>query len=353
MGWHDRDTFQRWLATQAPSDGAPTYFGVITTGIYCRPHCPARPPLIENVRIFKSLAEAEAAGMRPCKRCRPRAADGDPIVERVTRACHIIAAGETAPRLAQLGALFGLSGPQFQRSFTAVLGLSPQAYWAALRKARLANTLQSAPTITQALYEAGFGSAARFYASAAQLLGMSPAQYRSGGQGETVIFTLAQVTLGWLLIAATGKGVCMLALGDRPEPLLEQLQTQFAQAQLAQGNPDFDAWCEAAIATVEEPARARDLPLDIRGTAFQQRVWKALQRIPPGETRTYADIAAAVGAPSASRAVGTACGANPLAVAIPCHRVLRGDGGLGGYRWGLARKKALLSKEKAGKERKS
>lgn len=342
------DTYRAWLdaAVLAHRGKGPVFFAVTTTRIYCLPDCRSRPPKPENVRFFSSMAAAEAAGYRACKRCKPRMAGTGVALQRIIAACEAIAAAETLPSLATLAAGAGVSPGQFQRSFKAALGVSPKAYGDALRRARVAQGLKTTPTVTEALYAAGYNAAGRFYADAKRALAMPVAAHRAGGKGQHIRFALAETALGSLLVAATPLGVCQIALGDDPAPLLEGFETAYPNAEQAAGDPTFDRWVATAVAMVDEPQKAKDLPLDIRGTAFQQRVWQALQDIPQGETRTYTDVANAIGAPKAVRAVASACGANRHALAIPCHRVIRSDGGLGGYRWGIDRKRALLLKEK-------
>ncbi|MEO0411011.1 MAG: bifunctional DNA-binding transcriptional regulator/O6-methylguanine-DNA methyltransferase Ada [Pseudomonadota bacterium] len=354
MSWPKAEAHRQWLeaAVAARQEEGRVFIAVVTTGIYCLPDCRARPPKPENVRFFSSMADAEAAGFRACKRCKPRMHGSDGLTQRIIDACQAIADSQSPPSLAALSAQAGVSAPQFQRSFKAVLGLSPKDYAAALRRARVACALRAAPTVTQALYDAGYNAAARFYAEAKQTLGMTPSAHRAGGKGQAIRFALAETALGSLLVAASDAGICMLALGDDPGALLQEMEAAYPQAELGAGDARFDAWAAQAAALADEPSRAKSLPLDIRGTAFQQRVWKALQAIPLGETRTYSQIAADIGAPKAVRAVASACAANQHSLAIPCHRVIRRDGGLGGYRWGVERKRALLLKEKAAATRK-
>ncbi|MEM7570272.1 MAG: bifunctional DNA-binding transcriptional regulator/O6-methylguanine-DNA methyltransferase Ada [Pseudomonadota bacterium] len=348
MAWTNRAQHAAWLAKKVAAREADgdVYIGVITTGIYCLPECSARPPRPENVRFFSSLADARHAGFRPCKRCRP---DEAAQTQRVLTACTAMAEAPGPVALSQLARSAGVSASQFQRSFKAVLGITPKAYGLALRRARLADALHQEPTVTAALYAAGYESAARFYETAADTLGMAPSVHKAGGPEQKVYFAVAETELGSLLAARTMVGLCALALGDDAEALLKTLQERYPKAMLAPDDDVLHAWLAATVSSIREPEKARALPLDIRGTAFQQRVWTALRAIPPGETKTYAQIAADIGAPKAVRAVASACAANKHALAIPCHRVIRTDGGLGGYRWGIARKRALLLREKVGK----
>jgi AraC family transcriptional regulator of adaptative response/methylated-DNA-[protein]-cysteine methyltransferase len=322
------------------------YTSVLTTGIYCRPSCPARRPKRANVRFFATAEAAEAAGFRPCKRCRP---DAPPLAEqhaaKVARACRVIENADGALKLAELAASTGLSPYHFHRIFRAIVGLTPKAYAAAHRQRRIRESLQRSDTVTEAIYEAGFNSSGRFYATATQVLGMTPAEFRAGGQDAVIRFAIGLCSLGSILVAASEKGVCAIMLGDDPEALLRDLQGRFARARLIGGDAAFEELAAKVIGLVEAPGSGWDLPLDIRGTAFQHQVWEALRDIPPGATASYTEIARRIGRPEAVRAVARACGANPVAVAIPCHRVVRTDGALSGYRWGVERKRALLARE--------
>jgi AraC family transcriptional regulator of adaptative response/methylated-DNA-[protein]-cysteine methyltransferase len=340
----------RWnavLARDTAYDGQ-FYFSVRTTGVYCRPACAARVPRRENVAFHATPAEAEAAGFRPCLRCKPTQ---PPLAERhaavVAQACRAIEAAETAPDLDTLAAAAGLSSHHFHRIFKAVAGVTPKAYADAERARRVREGLTAGGTVTEAIYDAGFNSSGRFYEAAGKVLGMTPTDFRSGGARATIRFALAQCSLGAILVAATDKGVCAILLGDDPEALVRDLQDRFDRAELIGGDADFEALVAKVVGFVEQPALGLDLPLDVRGTAFQQRVWQALRDIAPGKTASYAQVAQAIGSPKAVRAVAQACAANALAVAIPCHRVVRNDGALSGYRWGVERKRALLEREAA------
>ena len=339
---------QRWAAVVGRDRSAEGHFvlAVTTTGIYCRPGCPARRPRRENVRFFVRAEEAERAGFRPCKRCRP---EGPSIEEQhaaaVARACRLIEAAEEAPDLATLAGAAGMSRYHFHRVFKAATGLTPRAYASAHRARRVREALRQGSTVTDAIHEAGFGSASRFYDASEEVLGMPPASYRRGGREETIRFALGECSLGSILVAATARGVCAILLGDNPQALLRNLEDRFANARLLGGDESFEGLVARVVALVEAPALGHDLPLDVRGTAFQQRVWQALSDIPAGSTESYSEIAARIGAPGGARAVARACAANPAAVAVPCHRVVRQDGGLSGYRWGVERKAALLERE--------
>jgi AraC family transcriptional regulator of adaptative response/methylated-DNA-[protein]-cysteine methyltransferase len=338
----------RWAlmrARDARADGTFVY-AVKTTGVYCHPSCAARPARPENVEFHTSRAEAEKAGYRPCLRCKP---DQPPLAERqaaqVAALCRLIEERDQAPALAELAAHVGLSVFHAHRLFKAVTGVTPKAYAAAHRAARVRGELERQDTVTAAIYEAGFNSSARFYEKSNELLGMTPTKYRAGGADVEIRFAIAQCSLGAILVAATNKGVCAILLGDDPEELAHDLERRFVHARLIGADDAFEQLVAKVIALVESPGRATQLPLDIRGTAFQQRVWKALAKIPAGKTKSYSEIARAIGAPRSARAVAQACGANALAVAIPCHRVVRTDGDVSGYRWGVQRKRALLARE--------
>lgn len=338
----------RWAAVLARDPSAAFFYSVRTTGVYCRPACAARLARRENVAFHDTPAQAEAAGFRPCKRCRPTE---PPRAEReaalVTAACRAIEAAETPPSLDDLARGANLSPHHFHRLFKAVTGVTPKAYADAHRAERVRQGLAGGAGVTEAIYDAGFNSGGRFYAAADGMLGMTPTRYRRGGQAETIRFAVGDCSLGCVLAAATDKGVCAILLGDDPDALVRDLQDRFPRAELVGGDQAFEAVVGSAIALVENPSAGFDLPLDVRGTAFQQKVWEALRAIQAGRTASYADIAAAVGAPRAVRAVAQACAANALAVAVPCHRVVRTDGALSDYRWGIERKRVLLDREAA------
>ena len=339
----------RWDAVIAKDKGADGqfYFSVRTTGIYCRPSCPARRALRQNVAFHSSCEAAEAAGFRACKRCRPReASQSERHAAMVASACALIERSEDPPRLAALAAASGLSPFHFHRIFKAATGLTPKAYADAHRADRVRKALPSSTTITGAIYDAGFNSNGRFYAASAQVLGMTPGRYRAGGDLTQIRFAIGECSLGSILVAATGKGVCAILLGRDPDALVRQLQDRFTKAELIGGDAAFEQLVAKVIGFVEQPRLGLDLPLDVQGTAFQQRVWRALRDIGAGTTASYGDIAARIGQPKSTRAVALACAANMIAVAIPCHRVIRTDGGLSGYRWGVQRKRALLARER-------
>ena len=329
------------------ADGTFVY-SVRTTGVYCRPSCAARLPRRDNVAFHQTCTDAERAGFRPCKRCRPNASTlAEVHAGAVARACRLIEEAEEAPSLEALARAAGMSRFYFHRVFKAVTGVTPKAYAAGHRGKRVREELSSGESVTEAIYGAGFNSNGRFYAAAPGLLGMTPTQFRSGGSGNVIRFAVGECSLGAILVAATAKGVCAIEFGNDPEMLVRALQDRFPRAQLLGGDKAFERLVAEVVGFVEAPGRGLDLPLDIRGTAFQQQVWKAIRDIPAGSTASYRDLAKRIGAPKAVRAVAQACGANAIAVAIPCHRVVRTDGSTSGYRWGVKRKRALLDREKA------
>ena len=312
---------------------------VRTTGIYCKPSCPARHPKREHVEFFLDGESARAAGYRACLRCRPDEVGRDR--EAVARAVSLIEAAEEPPRLDALAAAVGYAPHHFQRLFTRDVGVSPAAYARALRARRAETHLQEDKPVTHAIYDAGYAAPSRFYADAGERLGMTPSAWRDGGRGETIRWTVAESPLGPMLVAATAKGICRLSFDEGEEAL----RTRFPNARIVADDGTIADLVEGALAAVKSPSTMPDLPLDVAGTAFQQAVWQELRRIPAGETRSYAQIAAAVGKPGAVRAAGSANGANNVAVLIPCHRVVRSDGSLGGYAYGLERKQTLLDAE--------
>lgn len=338
----------RWhalVARDRAADGS-FFYSVKTTGVYCRPSCGARTPRPENVAFHRTPQDAEQAGFRPCLRCRP---DEPSLAHRqaalIAGICRQLDRESDLPTLAELAARAGLGPHHFHRVFKQATGVTPREYLAERRAARVRDALAAGGSVTPAIHDAGYGSSSRFYERSAAVLGMTPSEYRRGGAGARIRFAIAQCTLGSILVARSERGVCAIALGDAPEPLLRDLQDRFPRAELLGADAGFEQLVASVIALVESPGSAAPLPLDLRGTAFQMRVWQALSRIPPGQTATYSEIAQRIGAPSAVRAVAGACAANPVAVVIPCHRVVRTDGGLGGYRWGIERKQALLRRE--------
>jgi AraC family transcriptional regulator of adaptative response/methylated-DNA-[protein]-cysteine methyltransferase len=340
---------QRWTAVMRRDAGAEGtfYYAVRTTGVYCRPTCPSRRAHRENVSFYSSCAAAEQAGFRPCRRCRPD--ETAPAAQRtaaIAAACRSLENAIETPSLETLARAAGMSRFHFHRLFKAVTGLTPKGYADAHRARRVRTALPASGTVTEAIFDAGFNSSGRFYAQSSELLGMTPARFRTGGKGESIRFAVDRCSLGSILVAATDKGVCAILLGDKPESLVDDLKRRFPRAELHRGDGDFEHWVTRSVALVEKPRIGLELPLDVRGTVFQQRVWQALRAIPPGSTASYTEIARRIGLPGAVRAVAQACAANPVAVAIPCHRVVRNDGDLAGYRWGLQRKRALLERER-------
>ncbi|ESQ78454.1 bifunctional DNA-binding transcriptional regulator/O6-methylguanine-DNA methyltransferase Ada [Asticcacaulis sp. YBE204] len=338
----------RWQAVRdrdPAQDGAFVY-GVASTGVYCRSVCPSRLPKPENVRFFATPAEASAAGFRPCKRCKPdEIALRDRQAQMVADLCREIESAEVEPSLDDLGRRAGLSPFHLHRVFKAVTGVTPKAYARAHRAKKMRETLKTSATVTEAIYDAGFNASSRFYADTKTALGMTPTTFRKGGADEDIRFAVGQSALGALLVAQSGKGVCAVFLGDDPDALVRDLQDAFPKARLIGADAGFEETLARVAGLIEAPGTGFDLPLDIRGTVFQQKVWAALQAIPAGVRLSYSELAERIGAPKAVRAVASACGSNTIAVAIPCHRIVRNDGALSGYRWGVERKAALLARE--------
>lgn len=338
----------RWTAILARDPKADVLFvyGVKTTGVYCRASSASRLPRPENVEFFDTPQLAEAAGYRPSKR-----AAGDQTqlaahhAQLVASACRQIELAETPPSLKDLAQQAGLSPFHFHRVFKSVTGLTPKGYASAHRSRKMRDGLKDQRSVTQALYDAGFNSNSRFYESANQLLGMTPSEYKAGGSHNQIHFAVGQCSLGAILVAQSHRGVCAILLGDDPDKLVHDLQDQFPKADLLGADHTFEQLIAQVVGFIEAPALGLDLPLDLRGTAFQERVWQALRDIPVGSTASYAQIAQRIGAPTSFRAVAQACGANSLAVAIPCHRVVRSNGDVSGYRWGVERKRQLLERE--------
>jgi len=338
----------RWAAVvvRDPKADGKFFYSVKTTGVYCRPSCAARTARPENVAFYPTAADAERAGFRPCKRCKP---DQPSLAEqhaaRVAELCRLIENAEHVPSLEELANHAGLSPYHLHRVFKAVTGLTPKAYAAGHRAKRVRAELGRSSTVTEAIYDAGYSSNGRFYEESNEVLGMTPTNYRAGGANTAIRFAIGECSLGSILVAASERGVCAILMGDDPGELARNLQDRFPRADLIGGDAEFERLVAKVVGFVEAPKLGLDLPLDVRGTAFQQRVWQALREIPAGETVSYSEIANRIGSPKAVRAVAQACAANTLAVAIPCHRVIRNDGGLSGYRWGVERKRALLDRE--------
>lgn len=345
-----RSARQRWEAVAGRDQRADNtfFYAVKTTGVYCRPSCGARLARRENVEFYLTCADAERAGFRACKRCRPGelSANGRQTAA-IARACRLIVAAQSPLSLQTLTGEIGMSPSHFHRLFKSMTGLSPKAYAMAHRSQRIRDGLSRNRTITSAIYNAGFNSSARFYANSTRVLGMKPTDFKIGGEGATIRFAVGECSLGSILVAASDLGICAISLGDDPQLLVRQLQDRFPKAELIGGDKPFEQWVAQVIAFVERPAAGLNLPLHVQGTAFQHRVWKKLCEIPSGKTSSYLKIARELGDPNATRAVARACAANRVALAIPCHRVIRGTGETGGYRWGLARKQALLDRERA------
>ncbi len=333
------------------------FFGVITTGVYCRPSCPARPPLRKNVRFYETPAAAERDGLRACLRCRPLATlAADPNTERIRALCEYIrqnAAGGVSLTLEDLSRRSGLSPFHLQRSFKAIVGVTPKQYLEGCRMDAFKGGLRSQRSVTDAIYDAGFGSSSRVYERADTRLGMTPAEYRAGGKGTAISYVSVQVPLGLLMIGATDRGLCFVQFGESHAELLAELRKEYPAAvltEMAQPYPrQFRLWVDALIRHLSGHQPDLDLPLDVRATAFQLKVWRYLQSIPYGNVRSYAEVAESIGRPGAARAVARACASNLVAIAVPCHRVIRGTGELGGYRWGLERKRVLLDQERSAK----
>jgi AraC family transcriptional regulator of adaptative response/methylated-DNA-[protein]-cysteine methyltransferase len=339
---------ERWeaLVRRDPYAGSAFFYGVTTTGVYCRPGCSSRLPNRKNVVFFTNYFDAEKAGFRPCKRCLPNAVSADEErTAMMIRACKLIDESEEPPKLADLAAGVGISPSHLHRLFKEIVGVTPKAYAVALRMRRLQSALTQRVSITEAVYEAGFNSSSRFYERSADMLGMKPTSYKNGADGIRIRYAVTESFLGWVLVAATDRGICAIEFGDTPQTMVERLRDRFPKADLNEADSIFGGWVSKVTAFIEAPAGGLDLPLDIQGTAYQQRVWKALREIPAGSTRSYGVLARQIGNPKAARAVARACGANRIAVAIPCHRAIGSNGGLVGYRWGLVRKEALLDLE--------
>lgn len=341
----DDPRWARIVARDKTADGQ-FWYSVATTGVYCRPSCPSRIAKPENVQLHDSLQSARATGFRPCLRCKP---DSRSIVSEnvalMAKACRIIEGSEEEPSLEELAKAVRLSPSYFHRMFKTATGLTPKDYAAAHRANRVREGLASGNSVTEAIYDAGFNSSGRFYEKSTDMLGMTPSQYRAGGTNEEIRFAVGQTTLGAILVASSTRGVASILLGDDPDRLVRNLQDRFPNAHLIGADRDYEELVARVVGFVEQPGIGLDLPLDVRGTAFQQRVWQALQEIRVGETVCYAEVARRIGAPNAMRAVAEACAANNLAVAIPCHRVIRKDGSLSGYAWSVERKRTLLDRE--------
>ena len=341
----DDPRWARIVARDHTADGH-LWYSVMTTGVYCRPSCPSRLANSKNVQLHDTLAAARATGCRPCKRCNPDGVSiGGENAAMVARACRLIEQSEEEPSLDSLAEAVGRSPSHFHRRFKATTGLTPKEYADAHRAAKVRQSLESSNSVTEAIYDAGFNSSGRFYEKSTNILGMTPTRYRDGGVNEEIRFAVGKSSLGAILVASSKKGVAAILLGDNPDTLVRDLQDRFRKARLIGGDKDYEAMVARVVGLVEAPGVGLDLPLDVRGTAFQRRVWQALKEIPVGQTASYSEIARRIGLPKSVRAVAGACAANNLAVAIPCHRVVRNDGSLSGYAWGIERKRALLGRE--------
>jgi len=339
---------QRWVAVQDRNKNPlqPFIYAVRTTGVYCRPGCSSRLPSRNNVCFFENCVQAKLAGYRPCKRCRPDTAlPDDPQIKAVIVTCQSIEQASVSPSINELASAVGYSASHLARVFKRVTGITPKAYASAVRMNAAKADLQNGKPVTNAIYDAGYNNSSRFYEDAANKLGMTPTQYRDGATGQTIRVGTARCYLGWVLVGATEKGICAIELGNHKAKLVEGIKKRFPNAQLVRDDQPFDDMVKQVITFLEQPDRSLSLPLDIQGTAFQQRVWEALRSLPAGATTTYSELAEKLGKPKAVRAVATACAANRIAVAIPCHRVIGKDGKLHGYYWGLDRKKKLLERE--------
>lgn len=351
------DQEQCWRAVQQ-RDGSQDgrfYFGVLTTGVYCRPSCPARAPLRKNVRFYQTPEEAAQRGLRPCLRCRPLATIGkDPNANRIQLICRYIERhSDDSLNLEELAGRAKLSPFHFQRSFKTIVGLTPKQFMEAARLKKLKKSLRTSKNVADAVYDVGFGSSSRVYERADTRLGMTPRQYRRGGEGATITYVTIASPVGPIMIGATDRGLCFLQFGDSSEELLQTLNREYPRAALepilAPFTPDLQKWIDALAQHLAGSQPHLDLPVDIRATAFQMRVWRYLQSIPYGEVESYTEVAEGIGQPKAARAVAQACAKNVVALVIPCHRVIRGTGELGGYRWGLDRKRLLIDRERSSK----
>ena len=338
----------RWqaLCTRDREADGLFFYGVLTTSVYCRPVCSSRRPNVENVRFFETWEQAKQGGFRPCKKCKPRSGVGTgEHAEIVVRACRIMDQAEERITLKELAARLGLSPFHFQRLFKKAMGITPKQYALQRRVTQVQTELRKGPSVTEAIYEAGYASSSRFYESAVEHIGMKPSEYRKGAAGIRIRVSVVECYLGWVLIAATDKGICAIALGDEPNSLRARLRKDFPKAEIRDGDDELNRWVKRIRVHLENPHHRLDLPLDIQGTAFQRQVWALLREIPAGSTASYAEIANKTGKPNAARAVAGACASNKIAIAIPCHRVVRKNGDLGGYRWGLERKRNVLDRE--------
>ncbi len=341
----DEARWQAVISRDKDADGQ-FFYAISTTGIYCYPSCPSRLALRANTHFFETSATAEQAGFRPCKRCKSdQATPSSRDAHVIAQACRLIENADEIPSLGTLAQSQNLSSYHFHRLFTSITGVTPRAYAIAHRAHKIRNELSQNTSITEAIYQAGFNSNSRFYATSTEVLGMTPTNFKNGGNSETLYYSIGACAFGSILVAHSEKGICAILIHDDEKPLLADLQTRFPKATLIEDRTDFKHWLEQVVNFVEAPKKGLELPLDIRGTLFQQRVWQLLQKIPFGTTASYTDIATQLGDPKAVRAVARACAANPIALLVPCHRVVRSDGGISGYRWGVENKRTLISRE--------
>ena len=342
----DKDPRWQSIVTRDQKADGKFFYSVKTTGVFCRPSCAARLARPENVSFHETCADARTAGFRPCKRCKPDEASlAEQQREKIAAVCRFIESAEEERTLQELADFAGLSTYHFHRLFKSITGLTPKGYASAHRSKRMRKELERGNSVTEAIFEAGFGSSSRFYEKTNGVLGMTPTNFRQGGAKVEIRFAVAECSLGSILVAQSDRGICAILLGDEPDELARDLQDRFPNADFKGGDKEFERLVAKVISFVETPGIGLDLPLDVRGTAFQQRVWQALRKVPAGQTVSYSELAERIGSPKAVRAVAGACAANKLAVAIPCHRVVKNDGAISGYRWGVERKRALLKRE--------
>jgi len=343
----DDSRWQAVMERDPRADGA-FFYAVSTTGVFCRPSCGARTPLRTNVSFYREASEARRAGFRACKRCKPEtAAPQQRQMELVVDACRWIERAEREPSLGELSRALGFSPYHFSRVFKSLVGVTPKQYAIAHRSRIAAKNLKTSKDVTSAIYESGYGASSRFYASARRRHGMTATELRKGGEGIAIRIAFRDSSLGLVAVAATERGICAVLFGASQRELEADLKDRFPKAlvEVAESGSDFERWVEQTVDCLEGTSKARDLPLDVRGTAFQELVWRALREIPAGRTATYTEVAERIDRPNAARAVASACAANPAAVVIPCHRVVNAGGGLSGYRWGVDKKRRLLERE--------
>ena len=350
MNQPQRDDDHRWeiLTSRQRDPEKPFFYAVITTGVVCRPGCPSRLPKRENVRFFDSCSAALQAGYRPCKRCHPLQ-DATPLSRLVEQTCRLIESDPDHSTLAQLAAKLGYSEAHLHKSFRRLTGISPHDYARTLRQQAIYRALHTSKSTTEAMMKSGYQTASTFYSEFRHFSSLPPGSHRAGGPDEVLAVAAVAASIGVLVVAASSRGVCWISLGDHAQNQVEELQQHFSKARFCEPDEEFNQWVQQVVAFVDQPSQALDLPLDIRGTIFQRQVWHALREVPPGTTLDYQSLAERIGKPGGARAVAQACAANVLAVAIPCHRIVRRDGSLSGYRWGVDRKATLLQREDGAK----